>query len=856
MKIKLLILAGLLLIFVNETKAQALYNNGVNIKLTKGITVFVDGSVQNETGNIDVDAISGNSELLVQSDFINNDTAGGDGYYRVLGNWTNNANFQAGTGTVFLEGANQTLGGSMPTTFNNLTLNGSGVKTQAIDQYCTGILSLNDIELNTDIYSFFVQNPDVSAITLGTGFVSSLNGGFLSRVTNTANAYLFPVGSSVGTTRYRPVELTPDGTGNTYTVRMANTDATSEGYHLDSLGVGICEVNPLFYHQIDRTAGTSAVNMSIYYDDAADGSWEGLVNWTTGQTQWDIIAGSTTVGVYGESDQGDAGKFIATRDSTDDYGVYGECANTDWYGYGGYFKGGYKGVKGKVSPTGSDNYYGVEGYVSGGSGTNYGVKGYAYGSGINYGIKGYAYGSGTNYGVFGIVNDSVGFGVYAHNENTSGTGLIARGNNVTGAYLAGGSGTAGKGTTVGVYGTASDAGGTGIFGRVDIDDGFGVEARNDNATGTALFAAGNNSAGTYLTGGTGAAFTGTDGALSFSDNATGTGLIGTGNNMSSFIMTLTNGSGLAGNSNNVGVYGIADTTSASVGVYGTSDATNGTGVFGVNTQLDDDAVGVYGQVGDGTAASIDPVAVMGYSNVTDDFYGYGGYFVGEWRSIYAENPTTTEGLAGYFSGDIEVTGDISGGTKNFVIDNPEKPAEEILRHTSIESDEAMVVYRGKVKLSDSGEAVVEMPSYFKALTKENEATVQITCVGQPFNIGYEWNTDYNSFIAYGDANREVSWMVMADRDDPYMQENRKAVITKKDGGDKGYKPGYYIHPELYGQSKEKSYNYLWHKKGKTLPHGLKETETRDLQKVSGETLRLKQENTDDTKAPKIKEREK
>ncbi|MDD3740327.1 MAG: hypothetical protein PHH30_03725, partial [Bacteroidales bacterium] len=100
-------------------------------------------------------------------------------------------------------------------------------------------------------------------------------------------------------------------------------------------------------------------------------------------------------------------------------------------------------------------------------------------------------------------------------------------------------------------------------------------------------------------------------------------------------------------------------------------------------------------------------------------------------------------------------------------------------------------------------------SYFTALTKETEATVQLTCIGQPFGTGYEWDSGNSSIIVYGDANREISWMVMADRDDPYMQQNRKPVIIEKNGGVKGYKAGYYIHPELYGQPKEKSYTKLW-----------------------------------------------
>ncbi|MGM0649866.1 MAG: hypothetical protein ACQES1_05085, partial [Bacteroidota bacterium] len=295
MKIKQLIITSFMIFSVHfTTNAQSLFNNGVDIKITQGVTVFVDGTVQNESGQIDVDAVSGNSELLIQADFINNDTAGGDGYYRVLGDWLNNSIFNAGSGTVFLEGVNQLLGGTAYTTFNNLTLDGSGIKTQTIDQYCTGILNLNDIELNTDIYGFYVQNTDVSAITRDTGFVSSLDGGFLSRNTNAADVYLFPVGSSVGTTRYRPVEITPDGTGNSFTVRMANTDATSEGFDLDSQGYGICQVNPLFYHQIDRTTGTSDVDLSIFYDDTDDGSWEGISNWKTSSGQWEVISGSTT----------------------------------------------------------------------------------------------------------------------------------------------------------------------------------------------------------------------------------------------------------------------------------------------------------------------------------------------------------------------------------------------------------------------------------------------------------------------------------------------------------------------------------------------------------------------------------
>ena len=82
--------------------------------------------------------------------------------------------------------------------------------------------------------------------------------------------------------------------------------------------------------------------------------------------------------------------------SSDAYAVNGYSRTADYWGIGGNFEGGWYGVTGRVSPTGSSFYYGARGYVSGGSGTNYGVYGYAWGSGTNYGVYGYASG-GTSY---------------------------------------------------------------------------------------------------------------------------------------------------------------------------------------------------------------------------------------------------------------------------------------------------------------------------------------------------------------------------------------------------------------------------------------------------------------------------
>jgi hypothetical protein len=87
-----------------------------------------------------------------------------------------------------------------------------------------------------------------------------------------------------------------------------------------------------------------------------------------------------------------------TGTSTADYaGLYGESAPSDFYGYGGKFRGGFTGAYGLVQPTGYDYYFGLRGDATGGSGTNYGVYGLAVGSGVNYGVYGHTYGGSANY---------------------------------------------------------------------------------------------------------------------------------------------------------------------------------------------------------------------------------------------------------------------------------------------------------------------------------------------------------------------------------------------------------------------------------------------------------------------------
>jgi hypothetical protein len=200
---------------------------------------------------------------------------------------------------VNLNGAAQQITGSAVSTFYNLNLLGSGIKSMTIDAEVNGTLSLNSLQLATAGNVLRVLNPSTSAVTESGGFVSSIGSGRLSRNTNSTNTYVFPLGSSVGTQRIRPVALTPNSaSANTFAARMANVDATTEGYDVAQVSTELCFVNDLFYHQIDHVSGTDAADITQYFVPANDGSWQNGAHWQGAQWADMTNESNGTIGGY------------------------------------------------------------------------------------------------------------------------------------------------------------------------------------------------------------------------------------------------------------------------------------------------------------------------------------------------------------------------------------------------------------------------------------------------------------------------------------------------------------------------------------------------------------------------------
>jgi hypothetical protein len=123
--------------------------------------------------------------------------------------------------------------------------------------------------------------------------------------------------------------------------------------------------------------------------------------------------------------------------------------------------------------------------------------------------------------------------------------------------------------------------------------------------------------------------------------------------------------------------------------------------------------------------------------------------------------------SGYFSGGsgVYVNGNFTAtGTKSFEIDHPTKPGMKLV-HACIEGPEVAVFYRGEGKLIN-GEAVVELPDYFEALTRREGRTVQLTPKGaEPYLLSATDVVD-GKFKVYGSKpDGSFYWEVKAVRAD-------------------------------------------------------------------------------------------
>jgi len=301
-KITLYVIAlfsGVFLTSSITVSAQIFYNNGAQVYAAPGSIVQINGGLQNDnSGNLDnegdinvtsLGATPGNI-LLTNSSIMQ-----GNGHYHLDQDWINNATFTCNNSTVFMNGNTAeyiTSTNATVTTFDTLELQGAGGygtiaarKIQTLDANVQGALILNDRVLWTETHTMSITTPNVTAVTNSApptqGFVESDVNGSLSRKTNSVARYFFPVGSDSGALRYRPVYMKPVAANpDTYNARLANVDAATDGFNTTLFDTNICQVNKLYYHKINRSAGADNADIDIDFL-STDGAWTGIAQWST-----------------------------------------------------------------------------------------------------------------------------------------------------------------------------------------------------------------------------------------------------------------------------------------------------------------------------------------------------------------------------------------------------------------------------------------------------------------------------------------------------------------------------------------------------------------------------------------------
>lgn len=242
--------------------------------------------------------------------------------------------------------------------------------------------------------------------------------------------------------------------------------------------------------------------------------------------------------------------------------------------------------------------------------------------------------------------------------------------------------------------------------------------------------------------------------------------------------------------------------SGHAGLFAKTQTTGSTAALRVtNASTSSSAFGVHSTI-TSTSPGANSTALRGENNGTG-FFGIGiwGSHAGSGWGIYGTSGAG--GLAGNFSGNVFVSGSLSKGSGTFKIDHPLDPANMYLSHSFVESPDMKNIYDGVVILDESGSSTVTMPTYFDALN--TEFRYQLTCIGgyAPVYIAQEIS-DRQFAIAGGSPGLKVSWQITGIRQDPFAQANPVIVEEEKSGEARGR----YLHPELYGQSKEQGIYYV------------------------------------------------
>jgi hypothetical protein len=260
----------------------------------------------------------------------------------------------------------------------------------------------------------------------------------------------------------------------------------------------------------------------------------------------------------------------------------------------------------------------------------------------------------------------------------------------------------------------------------------------------------------------------------------------------------TGGSGAALRADGAQNDGISASTS-NTGQYAhgiTAEAPDGFGVVGISTTgygvtgISDSWTGVWAVCTSGTALYAQSSSGFGLNGFSTSSYG-----------VYARNGNGLS-YAGYFDGNINVTGSIDSAAIASRIDHPLAPATKVLQHAVVASPEMKNIYDGIVTTDANGEAAVTMPTWFEALN--GDYRYQLTPIG---NWTEAWIAselaDGHFTIASRKPKARIAWQITGIRKDAWAEAHRLDVELEKTPEQRGR----FLHPVEHGKAESQGVDY-------------------------------------------------
>lgn len=256
--------------------------------LLEGSTLILSGSSQlNQCATaVSPDALIVNGTLTVS----------GAQPITLYGDFHQNNVFTTGTGNVsFIGSMPQSINGDAnPVTFNNLTINGTGVKTLNRSARVNGTLALTNGRVTTTTTNILTLST--AATYTGSSNTSFINGPMAKETNFVSPRFVFPIGKGG---KIRPAAIEPSNTlASTFSAEYFNQSA------IDNIGTSmegsIITVSDLEYWRITRSGSANAF-VTLTWDfasgisaDQADRDLLGVVRWNG--SQWSNHYQSANIG--------------------------------------------------------------------------------------------------------------------------------------------------------------------------------------------------------------------------------------------------------------------------------------------------------------------------------------------------------------------------------------------------------------------------------------------------------------------------------------------------------------------------------------------------------------------------------